>query len=80
MKLRYYQQTNTLYIEFKDGPTSDTNVLVEGLVADFDANGQVIGLEIDNWEGVDLADVELEGFPAPAKTIPRDASAPATIE
>jgi uncharacterized protein YuzE len=62
MKLEYFADTNTLYFEFADGPASDTEVLVEGLVADFDAKGQIIGLEIDNWQHTDLSSVVMQGF------------------
>jgi uncharacterized protein YuzE len=42
MTLEYFAETNTLYIEFADGPASDTEVLVEGLVADFDARARLL--------------------------------------
>ena len=39
MKLHYYPETDSLYIELKSAPGAETREIVEGLVADFDANG-----------------------------------------
>ena len=48
MKLHYYPETDSLYIELKDTPGTETREIVEGLVVDLDANGDVVGLDIDH--------------------------------
>jgi uncharacterized protein YuzE len=48
MKLHYYQETDSLYIELKSSPGTETREIVEGLVVDLDANGEVVGFDIDH--------------------------------
>lgn len=47
MKLHYYPETDSVYIELKAAPGSETREIVEGVVADLDASGALIGLDID---------------------------------
>ena len=42
MKLHYYPETDSLYIELKGEPGAETREIVEGLVVDFDAQGNVL--------------------------------------
>jgi uncharacterized protein YuzE len=64
MKLHYYPETDTLYIELKSGPGSETIEIVEGLVVDLDENGDVVGFDIDNAsEKLDLSKVETVSLP-----------------
>jgi len=51
MKLQYYPETDSLSIELKSGPGTQTREIVEGLVADLDANGDVVGFDIDHASG-----------------------------
>ena len=48
MKLHYYPETDSLYIELKDTPGAETIEVAAGLVVDFDENGDVVGLDIDS--------------------------------
>jgi len=48
MKLHYYPETDSLYIELKDTPGTQVREIVEGLVIDLDADGNVVGLDIDH--------------------------------
>ncbi|MGF1548938.1 MAG: DUF2283 domain-containing protein [Sphingomonadaceae bacterium] len=58
MKLQYYPATDSLYIELKPGPGSDTREVANGVNADFDAEG-VVGLDIDHASRkLDLATLE----------------------
>jgi uncharacterized protein YuzE len=64
MKLHYYPETDSLYIELKDTPGSETIEIVEGLVVDLDENGDVVGFDIDNAsEKLDLSKVETVSLP-----------------
>lgn len=65
MKLHYYPETDSLYIELKDAPGVETREIVEGLVVDLDAKGDVVGLDIDRASGrLDLTKVETVALPA----------------
>jgi uncharacterized protein YuzE len=48
MKLHYYPETDSLYIELKSTPGAEAREIVAGLVVDLDANGEVIGFDIDH--------------------------------
>ena len=39
MKVRYFEDTDTLLIEFRDAPVTETRDLDENTVLDFDAKG-----------------------------------------
>ena len=64
MKLHYYPDTDSLYIELRDAPSADTREIASGLNADFDAHGNVVGLDIDGASRkLDLATLEMIALP-----------------
>ncbi len=64
MKLHYYPETDSLYIELTDTPGAKAREIVAGLVADFDADGNVVGLDIDRASRkLDLSKVEIIALP-----------------
>jgi uncharacterized protein YuzE len=64
MKLHYYPETDSLYIELTDAPGAEAREIVQGLVADFDADGNVVGLDIDHASRkLDLSKVETIALP-----------------
>ncbi len=64
MKLHYYPETDSLYIELKSGPGTETREIVEGLVVDFDAQGDVVGFDIDHASRkIDLSKIETIALP-----------------
>jgi uncharacterized protein YuzE len=64
MKLHYYPETDSLYIELKSVPGVETREIVEGLVVDLDANGDVVGFDIDHASGkLDLSKIETIALP-----------------
>ncbi len=63
MKLHYYPETDSLYVEFKAGPGADTREVADGLNVDLDANGDVVGFGIDHAsKRLDLSTLETEGL------------------
>lgn len=48
MKIRYFTETDTLLIEFKDRPVADTRDLDENTVLDVDANGNICAITIEH--------------------------------
>jgi uncharacterized protein YuzE len=70
MKLHYYPETDSLYIDLNSRPSTDSREIAEGLVADFDAEGNVVGIDIDHAsEKLDLK--TLEAVSLPQLTTPR---------
>ena len=64
MKLHYYPETDSLYIELKDIAGTQTREIVEGLIVDLDENGDVVGLDIDHASGkLDLSKIETFALP-----------------
>jgi uncharacterized protein YuzE len=64
MKLYYYPETDSLYIELKNVPGIETREIVEGLNVDFDANGDVVGFDIDAASGkLNLSSIETIALP-----------------
>ena len=64
MKLHYYPETDSLYIELKSAPGTQTREIVEGLNVDLDANGDVVGFDIDHASSkLDLSRIETIALP-----------------
>jgi uncharacterized protein YuzE len=64
MKLHYYPETDSLYIELKSAPGAEAREIVAGLVVDLDADGEVIGFDIDHASRkLDLSKVETIALP-----------------
>jgi uncharacterized protein YuzE len=64
MKLHYFPETDSLYIELKDTPGIEAREIVEGLVVDLDAAGNVVGLDIDHAsQKLHLSKVETIALP-----------------
>ena len=64
MKLHYYLETDSLYIELQSTPGAEAREIVEGLVVDFDADGNVVGLDIDHASRkLDLSRIETIALP-----------------
>jgi uncharacterized protein YuzE len=64
MKLHYYPETDSLYIELKSSPGVETREIVEGLVVDLDAKGDVVDFDIDHASRkLDLSKVETIALP-----------------
>ena len=67
MRLQYYPETDSLYVEFKDEPGVETCEVTAGLNVDLDAYGDVVGFDIEHASRqVDLATLETEGLPLPS--------------
>jgi uncharacterized protein YuzE len=64
MKLHYYPETDSLYIELRAQPAAETREIASGLNADFDGEGNVVGLDIDGASGkLDLGTLEAIALP-----------------
>ena len=48
MKLTYYSDTDSLYVEFTERPSVESTEIAAGVVVDFDGQGRVVGIYIDN--------------------------------
>jgi len=48
MKLNYYEQTDSLYIDLSDKQSVKSKEVSEGIILDYDAGGDLVGIDIDN--------------------------------
>ena len=48
MKITYFQDTDTLYIEFRAGSVAETRDLDENTLLELDAEGQVVALTVEH--------------------------------
>ncbi|NOZ62804.1 MAG: DUF2283 domain-containing protein [Calditrichaeota bacterium] len=48
MKIKYFEDTDTLYIELSDHEVAETKELNENLYVDLDADGRVVSFTIEH--------------------------------
>ncbi|MFA6451472.1 MAG: DUF2283 domain-containing protein [bacterium] len=64
MKLNYYPETDSLYIDLSERASADSKEVAAGVVLDFDADGNIVGIDIDNAASVvNLTRLDVESFP-----------------
>jgi uncharacterized protein YuzE len=64
LKLHYYPETDSLYIELKAEPGADNREVADGLNVDLDAKGEVVGFDIDHAsQRLDLSTLETIALP-----------------
>lgn len=67
MKLSYDQQTDSLHIHLSDKPGADAREVADGVVLDFDANGVLVGIDVQHASTVaDLSRFLVENTPLAA--------------
>ena len=64
MKLHYYPETDSLYVEFNTAPGVKTHEVANGLNVDLDASGNVVGFDIDHASRrLDLSTLKTTSLP-----------------
>jgi uncharacterized protein YuzE len=64
MKLHYYPETDSLYIELQPRPGAEVREVTNGLNVDIDAAGEVVGFDIDHAsKRFDLSTLETVALP-----------------
>jgi uncharacterized protein YuzE len=70
MKINYYPETDSLYIDLSSKTSSDSIEISEGVVVDYDKNGQVVGIDIDNAsKKLELNELILSKLPVQSQTL-----------
>lgn len=65
MKIRYFQDTDTLYIEFRAADVAETRDLDENMLLDLDAAGNICGITVEHArERADVANLSFEQIAA----------------
>ena len=67
MKFHYYPETDSLYIDLSEKVSVDSQEVAPGVVLDFDAGGNLVGIDIDHAsKTVNLSRLEAESLPITA--------------
>ena len=70
MKLEYYSETDTLYIDLLEKSSVSSLEISEGVVLDYDESGRLVGIDIDNAsKKVSLKELTLNKLPIDVHTI-----------
>lgn len=70
MKLQYYPETDSFYIDFSSKTSAWSKEISEGVVLDYDADGALVGMDIDNASHkLDFKELILSKLPTPTHTI-----------
>jgi uncharacterized protein YuzE len=65
MKVRYFEDTDTLYIEFRDSDIAESNNLDENTVLDVDVKGNVCAITFEHAsQRTDVRHLTVEGIAA----------------
>jgi len=66
MKLHYYPDTDSLYIDLAERASVESREITENLVVDYGEDGRIVGLDIQHASVcIDLSKVETEHLPLP---------------
>ena len=69
MKLNYHADTDSLYIDLSERPSYESREISEGVVLDYDAEGRLVGIDIDNASNkVELKTLTLSKLPGKVET------------
>lgn len=64
MRFHYYADTDSLYIDLSEKESADSVEVAPGIVLDFDAEGNLVGIDIDQAsKRIDLSRLEANGLP-----------------
>ena len=64
MRFQYYAETDSLYIDLAETQSVDSHEVAPGVVLDFDDQGRLVGIDIDQASSVvNWSHLELESLP-----------------
>ena len=64
MKINYYPETDSLYIDLSSNESTESREISEGVVLDYDEAGNLVGIDIDNAsKKIDLSEFSLSKMP-----------------
>ncbi len=70
MKIAYYPETDSMYIDLSAKQSVESKEVSPGVVLDYDSSGNLIGIDIDNaTHKLDLKELILSKIPINKQTI-----------
>jgi uncharacterized protein YuzE len=72
MKINYYPDTDSLYIDLSEKKSIDSVEVSEGVVVDYDKDGNIVGIDIDNAsKKIALKKLSINKLPVDQKILSR---------
>ena len=70
MKLNYHPDTDSSYIDLSEQTSVESREISEGVVLDYDADGNLVGIDIDNASNkVELHKLTVSRLPDSIETV-----------
>jgi uncharacterized protein YuzE len=70
MKLNYYPETDSLYIDLSENTSASSREISDGVVLDYDAEGNLVGIDIDKASTkAEIHKLTVRRLPASVETI-----------
>lgn len=64
MKMKYYEDTDSLYIDLSEKTSKESLEIAPGIVVDFDENNNIVGIDIDHASKIlSLSELEINSIP-----------------
>ena len=65
MKIKYYKDTDSLYIDLSERSSKESLEVAPGIVIDFDEKNNIVGVDIDRASHIlNLSQFEVSDFPS----------------
>ena len=70
MKLQYYSDTDSLYIDLSSKPSVDSREVSDGIVLDYDVEGNLVGIDIDQAsQKLEMKEIVLSAMPSEVRQV-----------
>ena len=70
MKLQYYSDTDSLYIDLSSKPSADSLEISDGIVLDYDVEGNLVGIDIDQASRkMEMKEIVLTAMPSEVRQV-----------
>jgi uncharacterized protein YuzE len=65
VKMSYYKDTDSLYIDLNEKPSKESLEVAPGIVLDFDEDNHIVGIDIDRASQIlNLSELEISSIPS----------------
>ena len=65
MRIKYYKDTDSLYIDLTDKTSKESMEIAPGIVVDFDEDNNIVGIDIDKASSIlNLSEIEVLDLPS----------------
>ena len=70
MRINYYPETDSLYIDLSSKPSVDSREVSDGIVLDYGEDGNLVGIDIDEASTkLEISELILSKLPAEVKQV-----------